>query len=206
MPSLLEQILAYMQAGGQTMIPIILFSLIIWTLSLVKIHGFITESRAETTPEECLAHIDARGVCSGRPYAAWQRHILTEYLRSRCDDPELNRKTLETIRLHLGAQASRFIPTIFILSAIAPLLGLLGTVSGMISTFDVISQFGTGNARALASGISEALVTTQSGLVVAVPGMLLGGVLYRRAEKLKHRMELFCIGLQYETECGSLLR
>ena len=81
-----------------------------------------------------------------------------------------------------------------------PLLGLLGTVTGMITTFDVISEFGTGNARALASGISEALVTTQSGLVVAVPGLLIGGFLFQRAQKIKGRMELFCIGLQNQAE------
>jgi biopolymer transport protein ExbB len=70
----------------------------------------------------------------------------------------------------------------------------------MISTFNVISQFGTGNARALASGISEALVTTQSGLVAAIPGLLMAAILARRADKMKKRMEMFCIGLQYETD------
>ena len=117
-----------------------------------------------------------------------------------CDDPELNREMLESIRMRQEVKAMRYIGTILILAAVAPLLGLLGTVTGMITTFDVISEFGTGNARALASGISEALVTTQSGLVVAVPGMLLGGILFQRAGKLKNRMELFCIGLQHQTD------
>jgi hypothetical protein len=56
-----------------------------------------------------------------------------------------------------------------VLAAVAPLLGLLGTVTGMIATFDVLAVFGTGNAKAMAGGISEALITTQTGLLVALP-------------------------------------
>ncbi|MFO7930090.1 MAG: MotA/TolQ/ExbB proton channel family protein, partial [Desulfosalsimonas sp.] len=57
----------------------------------------------------------------------------------------------------------------------------------MIVTFDVIAVFGTGNARAMAGGISEALITTQTGLLVAIPGMYMKGFLERRAQKLKQR-------------------
>jgi len=74
--------------------------------------------------------------------------------------------------------------TIKILAAIAPLLGLLGTVVGMVATFDVISVFGTGNAKAMAGGISTALITTQSGLLVAVPGLFMGSYLSRTAQGL----------------------
>ena len=75
--------------------------------------------------------------------------------------------------------------TINTLVAIAPLLGLLGTVVGMVATFDVISAFGTGNARAMAGGISTALITTQSGLLVAVPGLFMGAYLGRTAQGLE---------------------
>jgi biopolymer transport protein ExbB len=63
------------------------------------------------------------------------------------------------------------------LGSIAPLLGLLGTVTGMISLFQVITQAGTNDARLLAGGISEALVTTETGLVIAIPIMLMHGKL-----------------------------
>jgi biopolymer transport protein ExbB len=76
------------------------------------------------------------------------------------------------------------------LAAVAPLMGLLGTVIGMIVTFDVISVFGTGNARAMAGGISEALITTQTGLLVAIPGLYMKGYLDRRAQKLRHRISV----------------
>ena len=67
------------------------------------------------------------------------------------------------------------------LIAVCPLLGLLGTVSGMITTFNVMNIFGTGNAKAMSGGISEAMITTQFGLVVAIIGIYVSMILTRRA-------------------------
>lgn len=64
----------------------------------------------------------------------------------------------------------------------------MGTVIGMIDTFDIISTFGTGNARAMTAGISEALITTQTGLLVAIPGLYAHHFWSRRAENLKRRV------------------
>jgi biopolymer transport protein ExbB len=69
------------------------------------------------------------------------------------------------------------------------LLGLLGTVTGMISTFDVITEFGTGDPKLLSGGISIALVTTQLGLAVAIPLLLVGNVLSGWAERIMDDME-----------------
>ena len=66
----------------------------------------------------------------------------------------------------------RWIPLIALTAATAPLLGLLGTVTGMINTFNMITVFGTGDPRMLSGGISEALITTKFGLVVAVPALI----------------------------------
>jgi biopolymer transport protein ExbB len=75
-------------------------------------------------------------------------------------------------------------------AAVAPLLGLLGTVSGMIGTFDVISAHGAGNPRLLSGGISVALITTQLGLIVAVPALLahawISRIVERRTSELEH--------------------
>ncbi|QBG48306.1 hypothetical protein EGM51_13225 [Verrucomicrobia bacterium S94] len=79
---------------------------------------------------------------------------------------------------------------IAITSATAPLLGLLGTVTGMIYTFRLINVFGTGDAKALASGISEALVTTEMGLVVAIPALIMHALLSRRVQGIRTSMEL----------------
>lgn len=83
----------------------------------------------------------------------------------------------------------RSLPTLNVLAAVAPLLGLLGTVTGMISTFQIITLYGTGDPRMMSGGISEALVTTQLGLAVAVPIMILHHVLDRRVDKIINDME-----------------
>lgn len=204
--SLVERMAEHFQAGGDIMVPLLALSLLMWTLAVVKAIRFVRDRRMEASPKRCLELFRGeQGACREK-LAPWQWDILSQYMAQRCEDPELNRDMLETLRARQAGKATHYVSTILILAAIAPLLGLLGTVTGMITTFEVISQFGTGNARALASGISEALVTTQSGLVAAVPGLILGSLLFRRAEKLKARMELFCIGLQEQTEplkvCG----
>ncbi|MBU0994895.1 MAG: MotA/TolQ/ExbB proton channel family protein [Proteobacteria bacterium] len=76
----------------------------------------------------------------------------------------------------------RFMSTLGMLAAIAPLLGLLGTVTGMINTFHVITYYGTGDPRMMSGGISEALVTTMLGLTVAIPIMLAHTLLSRKIE------------------------
>ena len=79
-------------------------------------------------------------------------------------------------------------------AAAAPLLGLLGTVTGMIKTFNLITIFGTGDAKSLSSGISEALVTTELGLVVAIPSLILHGLLSRMARQKLGDMEQTAVG------------
>ena len=83
----------------------------------------------------------------------------------------------------------RFGASITVFAAVAPLLGLLGTVTGIISTFDVITEFGTGDPKLLSGGISEALVTTELGLMVAIPTLLIGTLLSGRAQSLLAGME-----------------
>lgn len=93
----------------------------------------------------------------------------------------------ETV-MSLAALLDRYLSVIGVLAKTAPLLGLLGTVLGMITTFDIISFYGTGNAKAMAGGISEALITTQTGLLVAIPGLYMSNFLKRRAQLLKQRI------------------
>ena len=83
----------------------------------------------------------------------------------------------------------RFLSTLGMLAAIAPLMGLLGTVTGMINTFHTITYYGTGDPRMMSGGISEALVTTMLGLAVAIPIMLCHTLLSRMVETQISRME-----------------
>jgi biopolymer transport protein ExbB len=76
-----------------------------------------------------------------------------------------------------------------VIAAVSPLLGLLGTVTGMIGTFDIITEFGTGDPKLLSTGISEALVTTKFGLVVAIPLLLVGNLLSSWGLRTKNGLE-----------------
>jgi biopolymer transport protein ExbB len=91
--------------------------------------------------------------------------------------------------LHESATLNRFGAIILVIAGVAPLLGLLGTVTGMITTFDIITEFGTGDPKLLSGGISIALVTTELGLAVAIPTLLFGSVLAGWAESIKDGME-----------------
>jgi hypothetical protein len=81
------------------------------------------------------------------------------------------------------------LPFIAICAASAPLLGLLGTVTGIISTFKLITVFGSGDVKTLSGGISEALITTEFGLIVAIPSLLLHAFLSRKARGVIGQME-----------------
>ena len=91
--------------------------------------------------------------------------------------------------LNESSSLDRFGSFIMVIAAVAPLLGLLGTVSGMIATFDIITEHGTGDPKLLSGGISEALVTTMFGLIVAIPLLLLGNLLSSWANGIKASME-----------------
>ncbi len=108
-----------------------------------------------------------------------------EFRQKHSGHAPLDREILQEVALQLHRRLDHRLALISVLTAIAPLLGLLGTVLGMIETFNVISLFGTGNARAMAGGISVALITTQTGLLVAIPGMLMSNGLARMSLNLK---------------------
>ena len=87
------------------------------------------------------------------------------------------------------------IGTIRLLAAVAPLLGLLGTVTGMIATFQSITLFGTGDPKLMAGGISQALVTTVIGLICAIPLLLLHNFVSTRSKDLIRILEEESVGM-----------
>jgi biopolymer transport protein ExbB len=87
----------------------------------------------------------------------------------------------------------RYSTLVIVAASVAPLLGLLGTVTGMISTFDIITEFGTGDPKMLSGGISEALVTTKFGLIVAIPALLAGSMMNAWAKKIKGQFESWAL-------------
>jgi biopolymer transport protein ExbB len=99
--------------------------------------------------------------------------ILGVYSENRDVDPETLELKLDEAVLRESARVERYLWAIKVVSVVAPLMGLLGTVTGMIRTFQAIQLFGAGDPKRMAGGISEALVTTMLGLCVAIPLVLL---------------------------------
>jgi len=118
-----------------------------------------------------------------------QQHIMNEFEAQHTCDPEIDKRLFHSLVQKRQNELEHHIHTIFVLASIAPLFGLLGTVVGMIATFDAISCFGNANARALATGIREALLTTELGLIVAVPGLVMGHIIRRSTDNIQMRME-----------------
>ncbi len=115
-------------------------------------------------------------------------------------DPQLS--DLETLELKLDEAVMQEVPRLErgqgllkLLAAVAPLLGLLGTVTGMIITFQAITQSGGGDSRLMADGISQALVTTVQGLVVAIPLLFLHSIVVARSKGVVQLLEQQCVGL-----------
>ncbi len=99
--------------------------------------------------------------------------VLASYEENRGVDVETLELKLDEAILRESSKLERFLWALKVVGVVAPLLGLLGTVTGMIRTFQLITLFGTGDPKMMASGISEALVTTMLGLCVAIPMVLL---------------------------------
>jgi biopolymer transport protein ExbB len=189
MPDVVWEAVEYLEQGGWVMVPLGMVSLALWALVADVAMRYAGWGRDD---------IDGPGAARALAGGATQvegdglrRTLLNSFLADRSGDPELDRDILHQHVLSVRPRIRQRLPMIAVLAAIAPLLGLLGTVLGMIETFEVIALFGTGNAKAMASGISVALVTTQAGLLVAVPGLLVSGALVRRARRLEAGFDEF---------------
>jgi biopolymer transport protein ExbB len=118
---------------------------------------------------ESLPGVSGEMLLTGVEFSGEKRSVLEELLFEKI--------------LRVRPTLERHLPFLAITAAAAPLLGLLGTVVGMIRTFQLITIFGTGDAKSLSSGISEALITTALGLIVAIPTLILHGALSRMAKR-----------------------
>ena len=135
----------------------------------------------------------------GNPGNADTGNPLGRILQVYHDNPDIDPENLvlkldEAILKEEPAINAR-IAFIKIISMVAPLLGLLGTVIGMIITFQAITLFGTGDPKTMAGGISQALITTVLGLCVAIPTVLLHAIVYARASSIKHVLSEQSAGL-----------
>lgn len=120
--------------------------------------------------------------------------LLETAIQNTGQSKEMLEEILYERMLQTKPKLDRFLPFISLTAATAPLLGLLGTVTGMINTFKLITVFGAGDPKRLSSGISEALVTTEYGLIIAVPCLLMFAFLSRKAKGILSSMEQTAVG------------
>jgi biopolymer transport protein ExbB len=185
-----QSFMEMIEAGG--MIAYVILVLGIMAFALMLMRGLMLWVTGKANPEIL------------KSLQKGQMSILKEKLKQ--DDSSLSRVLNKTLahfgestehREHVIHEAilselnflDRFGALILVMAAVAPLLGLLGTVTGMISTFDIITEFGTGDPKLLSRGISEALITTKLGLMVAIPTLLVGNLFSGWSSKIKVMLE-----------------
>lgn len=182
----LDSLWHFIMAGGPVMFPLMALSLWLWVLVLVKLLWLVRTAKEEVSLAEALNLLQK----GGTPPWRWSPlgWALKHFMNLRTNEPESDVLFWEASVRKQIPLLWRHINTLLMLSSVAPLLGLLGTVAGMISTFEVIMQFGTGNAQALAAGISEALITTETGLLIAVPGLFTAYMMRRRIRREQQKL------------------
>ncbi len=191
MPDLFWEAYEYLQQGGWIMIPLGGASLAMWALIADRLLSYRSYTHGDVATGEALRALETGDAAAVDHGTGLRRQLLRAVLTERSGDGDLDRNILHQHSLALRPRIRQHLQLIAVLAAVAPLLGLLGTVLGMIETFEVIALFGTGNAKAMAGGISVALVTTQAGLLVAVPGLLVSAALVRRARRLETGFDEF---------------
>ena len=186
--------LELVKSGGWLMAPIILCSIAamaiiverLWSLQRERVVPADLSARAwEWVRTGTLTEERIQALREGSPFG----RILAAVLASRHLDREMMKEYIEEVGRHVAHELDRYLNALGTIAAISPLLGLLGTVIGMIKVFAVITAQGVGEPRVLAGGISEALVTTAAGLTVAIPSLLFHRVLRGRVDELVVTME-----------------
>ncbi|MBN1507685.1 MAG: MotA/TolQ/ExbB proton channel family protein [Sedimentisphaerales bacterium] len=188
-----ETLREHIVKGGPVMVPILglaaaalLVAILKW-LQLARVRN-PSEKRIRTLLQAVAEHDEkltlkakAVGGPVGQMLLAGAEHVE--------EPPELVEEVMYERILATKLRLQRLLPFIAISASSAPLLGLLGTVTGIINTFKLITVYGSGDVKTLSSGISEALITTEFGLIVAIPSLLIHALLSRKARGIVDRME-----------------
>lgn len=202
--------------GGNIMWPILMVAITVILFTLYKI---VYLKRVHGDTDKIMGAVNesaARGdwesvdkIMSAHKNHNWPvANVLRDGIAARREDRETLENVLQESILSEIPRLEKGLSIMAALGAISPLLGLLGTVTGMIRTFNVITVYGTGDPKLMSGGISEALIATKWGLCIAVPTMLLHVFLSRRANAVVSDMEEKAVGLtnviQKEQRRGSL--
>lgn len=181
-------------AGGWLMVPIILCS--IAALAIIA-ERFWSLRQEKVAPRHLLAQIwqwrkagqlnqeRLQALRTGSPLG----RVLAAGLINMAHSREVMKESLEETGRQVVLELERYLNTLGTIASISPLLGLLGTVFGMIKVFTAITTAGVGNPTVLAGGISEALITTAAGLTVAIPSLMFYRYFRGKVDALVLKME-----------------
>ena len=182
------------KAGGLLMWPILICSVI---SSAIIFERFWSLQEKRIAPKHLVAqvwqwakvgHLNNQRIRDLRVASPLGR-ILAAGLVNRSHEREVMKESIEEVGRHVAHTLERFLNTLGTIASISPLLGLLGTVIGMIKVFAVITTHGVGDASILAEGISEALLTTAAGLSVAIPTLMFHRYFRGKVDALVMTME-----------------
>jgi biopolymer transport protein ExbB len=193
--------LEIVKAGGWLMLPILLCSVVAMAIVLERLYAL---RRPRIVPPGLLRAVweQARTARAADP-AALRRvggrsplgEVLAAGLAVQDRSREVLKETIEETGRRVAHDLERYLTTLGTIAVITPLLGLLGTVVGMIEVFEVITHVGVGSPRDLAGGISQALVTTAAGLGIAIPTLIFQRHFRRRVDELVLEMETEAVKL-----------
>jgi biopolymer transport protein ExbB len=203
-----DSLLTHLEKGGVWAVPIVFFGLLAFTIAAFKSWQLLRLPKVDTSLTDRLQRL----LVEQRQKGATTTNELKQKLQAIAHDAGAAQRKMMTIALSSPVsqqrddllvaylmeykhQLERYMGVVATTAAIAPLLGLLGTVSGMISTFQMMTIFGSGDASTVSGGISEALITTELGLIVAIPSLLVSALLTRKAKSYSHQLENFAIKL-----------
>ena len=144
-----------------------------------------------------LDFLDRNKIEDARNYTRKKKGVVARVITTCLDHSKWNRssaeKAVREIIIDEVPQLNKHLNTLAVIAGAAPLLGLLGTVTGMINLFKVITNYGTGDPKILAGGISEALVTTEVGLIIAIPVLLVHNYIRNRTNDIQAETEKHAI-------------
>jgi len=193
--------LEIVKAGGWLMVPILLCSVIAVAIVLERIWAL---RRSRVVPRGLLLTVweQAQGAGPGGGVQLQRLRarsplgqVLAAGLAAQDHSREVMKETIEETGRRVAHELERFLNTLGTIAMITPLLGLLGTVVGMIEVFNVITDIGVGSPRDLAGGISQALVTTAAGIGVAIPTLIFHRYFRGRVDELVLEMEMEAVKL-----------
>jgi biopolymer transport protein ExbB len=195
-----ETLIEHISKGGPVMVPILLMAAAALVVAVFKWVQLVRVRIPSSDAVEGLLVAVRRGDREGAARLADRVDgpvggMLRAGVERLGEPKELVEEVMFEHMLETRLKLQGFLPFIALAASAAPLLGLLGTVTGMISTFKLITVFGTGDAKTLSSGISEALVTTEYGLIVAIPSLLIYAYLSRKSRAVVDGMEKTAVAL-----------